>query len=92
MDDMISFLIEYFSIRTEEIESTGSNENGTYIRCHDGKIYMSSQTSIWPYDCELVEEYLGVVECGNTHRFLPVKTGIRGYAHGLTRCCEGNHI
>lgn len=61
MDDMISFLIEYFSIRTEEIESTGSNANGTYIRCLDGKIYMSSPTSIWPYDCELVEEYLGVV-------------------------------
>ena len=88
MDNMISFLIEYFSIRMEDIESTGSNANGTYIRCLDGKIYMSSQTSIWPYDCELVEEYLGVVECGNIYRLSTGKTGIRGYAHGLTRCCE----
>jgi hypothetical protein len=35
MDDMISFLIEYFSIRMEDIESTGSNANGTYIRCFE---------------------------------------------------------
>jgi len=83
MDNMISFLIEYFSIRVEDIESTGSNANGVYIRCFDGKIYMASQTSIWPYDCELVEEYLGVVEI---YRLSTGKTGIRGYAHGLTRC------
>lgn len=77
MDNMISFLIEYFSIQTEEIESTGSNENGTYIRCIDGKIYMSSSTSIWPYDCELVEEYLVVVKGGNLYRLSTGKTGIR---------------
>lgn len=78
MDNMISFLIEYFSIRMEDIESTGSNANGTYIRCLDGKIYMSSPTSIWPYDCELVEEYLGVVEGGNLYRLSTGKTEIRG--------------
>lgn len=78
MDNMISFLIEFFSIQMEDIESTGSNANGTYIRCHDGKIYMSSPTSIWPYECKLVEEHLGVVE---GYRLSTGKTGIRGYAY-----------